>query len=271
MKTALVIIDTQYDFHDVPVEFIIDGVKPALSVPGAWEDSGRLAKLILELEHNWNDIVVLMDTHQAYDIAHPTFWVNKEGSNPPPFTEVTSNMVRVGELTPVDSALTDYVIGYIEALELKGKSHFIWPEHCIDGTVGHEIVEPIKKALAASPIDYQVFKKGIYELTEHFGAFEAEIPVESQPSTTFNAEIYSKLMNSEQIVFSGQALTHCVIASVLQFINKMKQTGAQKEVVLLTDTTSPVAGFEQQGQEFLAQLEQMGVKLMKCSEFSNLK
>lgn len=268
MNTALLVIDAQYDFHDVPENEIINGCMPALAVPGAWDDSLRLAELIARHEPLWGDIILLQDTHQKYDIAHPTFWKLADGSTPAPFIQVKSIDVANGKITPVDEELTEYAISYIESLESAGKIHFIWPEHCIEGTAGHEIVRPIKDALAKISAEPIYVEKGKFELTEHFGAFEAEVPVDSEPSTKFNEDIYSMICNHDRVLIAGQALSHCVAASVTQLVNRLEKDGHKTEVVLLIDATSPVGGFEDASSQFIKDIEQRGVTITKVADVS---
>lgn len=59
--TALLIIDTQFDFCNP---------KGTLYVPGAENDVERIAQLIANFGEHINQIFVTLDTHRVLDIAH---------------------------------------------------------------------------------------------------------------------------------------------------------------------------------------------------------
>ena len=69
------------------------GYEGSLGVPGANEDSERIAEMIRENMDSIDEIYVSLDTHMKYHIAHPTFWENKDGKNPSPFTVITKKEV----------------------------------------------------------------------------------------------------------------------------------------------------------------------------------
>ena len=76
-KLEFLIVDPQNDFCDP---------NGALYVPGAVEDSKRLAETIKRLRNKISHISVTLDTHRLVDIAHPIFWVDSKGRHPEPFT-----------------------------------------------------------------------------------------------------------------------------------------------------------------------------------------
>ena len=75
-KNVLFIIDPQNDFH----------VGGTLGVPGAHEDSARIADFIRSNTDAIDGIYVSLDSHHRLHIAHGVFWKNTEGEHPPPFT-----------------------------------------------------------------------------------------------------------------------------------------------------------------------------------------
>ena len=84
--TTLLVIDPQNDFCDLPEDWrAVDPLRqtpaaPALPVSGAHADMLRLAALIDAGGEGIHRIVVTLDSHQRYDIAHPTFWQTGEGA-----------------------------------------------------------------------------------------------------------------------------------------------------------------------------------------------
>lgn len=79
--TQLLIIDPQNDFCDLPATWwpaALPGhaasTGPALPVPGAHADMQRLAGWVNRHAARLDGITVTLDSHQAYDVAHPAFW-----------------------------------------------------------------------------------------------------------------------------------------------------------------------------------------------------
>ncbi len=278
-------IDPQYDFCDVPSQYkakqldAITGkeiiIEPALPVTGAWEDSIRLANFIKNAGHLISKITITLDTHQQYDIAHPLFWKDKFGKHPNPFTLISNKSIKDGEWIPVDVSKMNYVLEYTKALEDGGLYQlFIWPAHCIVGTVGHNVIYPIMKELLEwenkyiSRVNY--LTKGHNPYTEHYGGFQAEYPLPNDNTTQLNSKLIEKFQKADLILLTGQALSHCVASTVRQLANNFGEDNIKK-LALLVDTTSPVPGFEKQGQDFISEMSARGMKVVKTTDIKITK
>jgi nicotinamidase/pyrazinamidase len=93
---TLLIIDPQVDFHG----------GGSLAVPGADEDSARIAGLIDSFGPEISEIIVTLDTHFPMHIAHSCFWtsgVSRE--NPPPFEVITREKIESRTWIPVVPSL----------------------------------------------------------------------------------------------------------------------------------------------------------------------
>ncbi|MFN3315659.1 MAG: nicotinamidase, partial [Raineya sp.] len=86
-NNALLIIDAQYDFCNP---------KGALYVQGADKDMERLAQFIQKNIYQLNKIFLSIDNHLVNDIAHPSFWEDKNKKHPTPFTQITAKEVEEG-------------------------------------------------------------------------------------------------------------------------------------------------------------------------------
>lgn len=260
MKTCLCIIDPQNDFTDIPSD-IANGFKGALAVSGAWQDSLRLVQHIQKT--NPDAIYVTIDTHEKYDVAHPTFWKDSNGQHPQPFTIISSKDILDGAWTPIDSNIQGRMVQYAQSLEQQGLFPLcVWPEHCLKDTFGHQVVDVVQQALDAweiknnKKVTYVV--KGTNPYTEHYGAFAAEVVDPLDHDTELKTDLIDEMNTYDSIEFCGQALSHCVNRSVSQAAQHL---GTAQKFVLLRDMTSPVTGFEHLADDFIQRLTAQGMKL----------
>lgn len=250
-KVALLIIDAQYDFCDP---------QGSLFVANADKDMLKLSDFITKNQTGINYIGMTMDSHQVLDISHPGFWVDKDGNFPNPFTIISHKDVLDGKWSA--RFAPNEAVKYIEELEKQGEfPHCIWPEHCINGTKGASFVQPVMDAIIAwtkaTKSFYQVVTKGTYPMTEHFGAFRANVPVAGHPETQLNQGLLQKLESFDVIYFAGEAQSHCVANTLKQ---AMQFPELAKKFVILTDCMSPVTGFEHMADSIYADAAAMGIK-----------
>ncbi|WP_066260639.1 cysteine hydrolase [Hydrogenophaga flava] len=275
-RTTLLIIDPQNDFCDLPEGWrALDPLRqattaPALPVSGAHADMLRLAALIDAGGDGIDRIVVTLDSHQRYDIAHPTFWQTGEGAAVNPFTAITAAQVRAGEYRPRDASALLRTLAYLDALEQAGRyTLMVWPVHCEIGSWGHNVHPAVRAAynrwedrrLAV----VQKVGKGSNPWTEHYSALQAEVPDAADADTQLNTALIARLDEAERIVIAGEASSHCVKSSVEHLAQHLPSRRLDK-LVLLTDAMSPVTGFEAQAAAFLSDLQRQGARLATCAE-----
>jgi nicotinamidase/pyrazinamidase len=250
--TTLLIIDPQNDFHP----------GGSLAIPTADADAERIACLIRAHAQNIDRIVVTLDSHQRVHIAHAIFWVNDAGEHPPPFTLITSDDVAAGTWHAADPRKQRAAEEYTRKLEEGGRFTLcVWPEHCIIGSVGHNVRPSILAAInewAESRMSEVTFVwKGTNCLTEMYSALRAEVPDESDDRTLLNEGLLRALRESRSVIVCGQALSHCVNFTVRDLV---EQVGSSS-VTILVDATSAVPGFEETGRTFLEDMKRKGVRL----------
>jgi len=263
-RVEMLIIDPQNDFCSP------DG---SLFVPGADRDSERLAALLVQISPTIYDIHVTLDTHHRYDIAHPCFWRDKKGNNPPPFTLVSVEDVEQNVWIPVDprKEMRTYALDYVKTLRDNNRYQLcIWPVHCLIGTKGNNVVDPIQQALSkweqenTAMVNYVT--KGSNFKTEHYSALQADVPDPADPATMLNTRLIQTLEQAEVIVLSGQALSHCVANTIRDIANNFGEENIQK-LVLLEDTTSAVPGFEDLAESFLDEMTTRGMQTTNTKNF----
>lgn len=275
-QIALLIIDPQNDFCDLPEGWrATDPLRnatnaPALPVSGAHADMLRLAALIDAGGDGIGRIVVTLDSHQRYDIAHPTFWQTDDGSAVNPFTAITAADVRAGRFLPRDAMTLPRSLAYLDALEQAGRyTLMVWPVHCEIGSWGHN-VHPAVKAAYNRWEDrrlgvVQKVSKGSNPWTEHYSAMQAEVPDPTDEDTQLNRALITSLDQADLIVIAGEASSHCVKATTEHLAQHLPSRRLDK-LLLVTDAMSPVTGFEAQAQAFLDDLQRQGARLATCAD-----
>lgn len=260
MNKHLLIIDPQFDFCDP---------SGALYVKGAENDMDRLAAFIDKNGDLINHISVTLDSHHKFDIAHPTFWVDNDGNHPTPFTMITSKDIESGRWRTAMSdpdELDEDALKYTKALERGGKySLIIWPEHCLIGSRGHSIHDGLFKSLMRwSNTNKQVnfVTKGENQFTEHYSAIKPEVIREGDEVKQWFVDL---LEESDEILVAGEALSHCVAATVTDIADHFKNQNSIKRITLLEDCTSSVTGFEKSGKDFINLMGSRGMRLRKST------
>lgn len=270
-RIRLLIIDPQNDFCDLPASLAF--TPPALPVAGAHADMQRLAAFIRAGLGAISDLVITLDSHHRFDIAHPPFWQQVSGSSVRPvvpFTSISAQQVREGQFRPRDALTLDRVLAYLDALQAQGRyTLMVWPVHCEIGTWGHNVHAQVQAACAhwqdthLRPVQY--VHKGANPWTEHYSALQAEVPDEQDPHTQLNPELLAQWDDADLLLIAGQASSHCVKATTEHLVDYLPSQQINK-MVLLTDCMSAVAGFEAQAQDFFTAMRARGVQLSTSIE-----
>ena len=281
-RTQLLIIDPQNDFCDLPPNWrpasaaATAAYAPSLPVAGAHADMQRLAQWIARQSLQLDGITVTLDSHQSYDIAHPAFWQQGDGSTVQPFTPITAAQMRAGSYTPRNPDARERTLAYLDALEAQGRyTLMVWPLHCEIGSIGHGVHADVLNACRQWQSQRQravhhVFK-GMNPFTEHYSAICAEVPDAQDPETQLNTALLQQLAQADTLVIAGEAGSHCVRATTEHIVQNIAPLwGAEdfSRIVLLTDCISPVAGFEAAQDTFLQQMRAIGVRCCTSTAFN---
>lgn len=257
MQNALLIIDAQYDFCSP---------QGALFVEGADADMKRLAGWIKANKERIDHITVTLDNHPVNDISHPSFWQDKNGNFPDPFTPITALELKEGKWSP--RFFPREALAYVETLEKQGEfTHFIWPYHCLTGSRGAALDDSIMEALMYWALDgksYNAVQKGSHPLTEHFGIFRANVPVTGHPETQLNRSLIGTLEKFQHVYLAGEAKSHCVANSLKQAMEEAP--GLASKFIVLEDCMSDVAGLGHLGDPVYTKAGSMGIRFAKSSD-----
>lgn len=265
-KRILLIIDPQNDFCDLPPcasEALYE--RPALPVPGAHADMLRLAALLkqsTERSHaGFSNVVVTLDAHNPFDIAHPCFWVDAVGENPEPFTFITLNDVSGGLWRAARPELQMHAIEYVRRLnELRRHPLIVWPEHARQGSWGHAVHYSLKAQLdnwsRATLQEVTYFEKGMNPLTEHYSAIRAEVVLGSDTDT--NQALLTLLREADEVLVGGEAKSHCVASTLYDIAEEFE--GDMRKFVFLEDCSSSVSGLEYLGDNMMRDMREMGMR-----------
>ncbi len=266
----LLLIDPQNDFCDLPASACPSQLRPSLPVPGAHADMQRVAAWLRAQASHIDHITVTLDSHQVFDIAHPAFWQQADGSDVAPFTAITAAQVRAGQFQPRQPAHLERALAYLDALEARGRyTLMVWPVHCEIGSWGHGVHADVLAACGAWQVARQravsnVFK-GMHPWTEHYSALEAEVPDPAAPQTCLNQALLHRLLQAQQLIVAGEASSHCV-RSTVEHLLEHAPAGFAQRMVLLTDGMSPVHGFAAEHDAFLQRMQAAGVQLSTTAD-----
>jgi nicotinamidase-related amidase len=252
----LLLIDVQRDFCLPEGTLYVAG----RSGQGAIDDSKRIAEFVYRNLGVLSQVTATLDTHFAYQIFFPSFWLGEDGEPPPPFRTVTSDEVRSGRLRP-NPAVASWLCGgnynwlcrevahYCEELEEAGKYQlYLWPPHCLLGSDGHALVGVIQEARLfhsfARAAQSWVEVKGGNPLTENYSVLRPEVLLrhDGAPLAQRNTQFLKTLLTADAVIIAGQAASHCVKSSIDDLLSEIaaQDPALAKKVYVMTDCMSAV-------------------------------
>ena len=254
MNVHLLIIDPQNDFCN------LDG---SLYVPGADKDMRKLANFITNNNDIINKVSISLDCHPINHIGHPSFFVKKDSTHPAPFTTISLSDLIAERYRTTNPDHHDFAIDYLEDMSYLKLSHTIWPYHCVSGTWGAEIVDPIKSA--TKNMDCFYIRKGINPFREEFSAIIGHKRIRSK--------ILKRIFFSDITLIAGEAGSHCVAQTILDICEEDKKqatfsynTSINNNIYILKDTISPVPGYKDLQEHAFEVAVNSGMKIVTTEE-----
>lgn len=272
VRRLLVGIDFQDDFVTPEIKDATGkAIQPpgSLLVTGAVDDIRRLVELIYNRPDLFSGMLFTMDQHLPFQIFYQSWWRDRNGNQPAPFTLITDEQVEAGDFRPVIDP--DWTRKYMKIV----KAQMIWPYHCMIGTEGSALVPALTEAIhwlsVGRSIQPMYMFKGTVPQTEHYGPFCPCVEYPSHPQGTLNTIMLDQIAANDEIVFTGEAEDFCVkqgMTQVLKYFGQRHQ-GALKKVRFVRDCTSMVfPNKRQEADEFLNEMESKGIIVTTTSKLA---
>ncbi len=288
----LLLIDVQKDFCFPQGSLFVGG----RSGRGAMDDNRKIAEFIYKNLATITQITTTMDTHFAYQIFFPSFWVDKAGEPLTAHRVITTVEIEKGEVRP-NPSVAKWLCGgnytwllkqtkhYTAELEKAGKYKlYLWPPHCLLGGAGHALSGVIHEARLfhsfARGSQSNVEVKGGHPLTENYSVMQPEVLTrhDGKALSQRNTAFLRTLLTSDAVLIAGQAASHCVKSSIDDLLTEVVTTdrALAKKIYILTDCMSSVAvpdgkgnfiaDFTNEAEEALKRFEAAGMNLIKSTD-----
>lgn len=291
-RVHLLLIDVQKDFCFPEGSLYVAG----RTGTGAIDDSRRIAELVYRNLGVITEITTTMDTHLAYQIFFPSFWLDKDDAPLTAHRVVTSDQIAAGEVRP-NPAMAKWLCGgnytwlckqalhYTKELERAGKYQlYLWPPHCLLGSDGHALAGIVHEARLfhafARTSQSSVEVKGGNPLTENYSVLRPEVlsRFDGAALAQRNTQFVQTLLAADAVVIAGQAASHCVKSTIDDLLGEIAAQDASlaKKVYLVTDCMSAVtvpdgnggyvADFTDQADAALAKFANAGMNLVRSTD-----
>ncbi|MBU8896706.1 nicotinamidase [Corallococcus sp. H22C18031201] len=288
----LLLIDVQKDFCFPEGSLYVAG----RSGRGAIDDSRRISEFLYRNLGAVTNVTATLDTHFAYQIFFPSFWVDQDDQPLTPYREVTREQIERGHARP-NPAMARWLCGgnypwllkqvkfYCDELERAGKyTLYLWPPHCLLGADGHALAGVVQEARMfhsyARGMQSWVEVKGGNPLTENYSVMRPEVLSrhDGQPLAQRNTQFLKTLLTADAVVIAGQAASHCVKSSIDDLLGEIvaQDAALARKVYLLTDCMSAVtvpdgkggfaADFTPQADAALKRFADAGMHLVKSTD-----
>ena len=286
-RVHLLLIDVQKDFCFPDGSLYVAG----RSGTGAIDDSRRIAELIYRNLGVITEITTTLDTHLAYQIFSPSFWLERSDAPPSAHRVVTSDQIAGGEIRPNPAVarwlcggnytwLCKQVLHYTRELERAGKYQlYLWPPHCLLGSDGHALAGVIHEARLfhafARTAQSHVEVKGGNPLTENYSVLRPEVlsRFDGAALAQRNTQFIQTLLAADAVIIAGQAASHCVKSTIDDLLDEIAAAdpALAKKVYLVTDCMSAVTvpggpDFTDQAAAALQRFADAGMHLVKSTD-----
>src|SRR5262249_41593770 len=191
-----------------------------------------IAELVYRNLGAFTEITTTLDTHLAYQIFFPSFWLDRDGAPLTAHRVITADQIAGGDVHPNPAIakwlcggnytwLCKQVLHYARELERAGKYQlYLWPPHCLLGSDGHALAGVVHEARLfhafARGAQSSVEVKGGNPLTENYSVLRPEVTsrFDGAPLGQRNTQFLRTLLTADAVVIAGQAASHCVKSTI---------------------------------------------------------
>ncbi len=255
-RIHLLLIDVQKDFCFPEGTLYVAG----RSGRGAIDDSRRIAELVYRNLGAITEITTTLDTHLAYQIFFPSFWLDKDDRPLSAFRTIAADEIARGDVRP-NPAMAKWLCGgnytwlckqvlfYCRELEREGKYQlYLWPPHCLLGSDGHALAGVVHEARLfhafARTAQSHVEVKGGNPLTENYSVLRPEVLArhDGMALAQRNTQFVQTLLAADAVIIAGQAASHCVKSTIDDLLGEIAAQDPKlaSKVYLVTDCMSAV-------------------------------
>jgi nicotinamidase-related amidase len=255
-RVHLLLIDVQKDFCFPEGTLYVAG----RSGTGAIDDARRIAELIYRNLGQITEITATLDTHLAFQIFFPSFWLDRDDAPLTAHRVVTAEQIARGEVRPHPAIakwlcggnypwLCKQVLHYARELERAGKYQlYLWPPHCLLGSDGHALAGVVHEARLAHAFartaQASVEVKGGNPLTENYSVLRPEVlsRFDGAALAQRNTGFVQTLLAADAVIIAGQAASHCVKSTIDDLLGEIAavDAGLANKVYVVTDCMSAV-------------------------------
>ena len=86
-------------------------------------------------------------------------------------------------------------------------------------------------------------------------------------STQINTRLIRTLEQADVVLIAGEARTHCLANTVRDIANNFGDDSFVSKLVLLTDASSDIPGFETHAQNFMTEMTGRGMQLSTTTDY----
>lgn len=251
--------------------------------PRAIRDVRRATEFLYRNIGVIDDVILTADCHLSGSITQPIFWLDKKGRHPKPFTDIRAgevgskwfvNRQMADSLGKPYKWLVEHAAYVVSTLGRLGFPLTVWPFHaqsgCIDQCFVPSFSEAVKFHYYVRQGRERVLYKGRSPFIEEYSSFNVllERSFDGTALGSPDVELLNAIVNYDVLIVCGEALSHCVPASISGIIAWMRQRSMEARIpriYLLQDCCSPVTKFEKRAEEAVRELQSDGVQVVSST------
>jgi nicotinamidase-related amidase len=262
---TLLIVTPQNDFYPP---------HGTLAAPNAVDDAERIAWFLERHASTIDRVVVTLKARHKLHIAHASFWIGRDGKAPEPSTIIQAKDIKSGQWKARQPEMESWSLEYARKLErldqdcsCRPHQIHIWPDHCLMGSPGYSVYEPLANALnvwaarRARTVTWILIDQS--NRTEMYSSFRAVVDIPDDPATKLNESLLMDFQSSQRVICCGQ--TQCLNHTVRDLCSTWPKD-RMEDIVVLSDGCSVLNGFEDDAHKFEKDMMAKGVGFRKAQD-----